>query len=341
MAELGTLTGHAARVLAAPLFHILDQRSLVSYLGAAVFVLFAAVLASARRARVGLRWRAFWRLLARRSVWRHRSALLDYKLYLFNMPLIAFALGYFIVGGAFWADMFGDVLVRLFGPPATTSATTWPLVACIAVLHLLALDLGYWLGHAAMHRSEILWQFHKLHHSAEVMTPATEYRQHPVELILMPTVISLVTGLSFAAVTHWCGTGAAAMGVTGFNAIALVHLLTFHHVRHSHINMPFTGWMGVIFHSPAHHQLHHSNDPAHHNCNMGYVLSVWDWAAGTLRMPRVGGRVTLGVCPSGAEHAGVASALWVPLRDAGRVIARRRRRTARAPAAVLQAANRL
>jgi hypothetical protein len=39
--------------------------------------------------------------------------------------------------------------------------------------------------------------------------------------------------------------------------------------------------------SPAHHQLHHSADPAHFNCNMGASLAIWDWLAGSLRMPSV------------------------------------------------------
>lgn len=320
---LGSLLYDAGSRLSAPLFQTFDQRCLLSYGGALLFVLAAALSIRFRRRHQQFRPRAFLRLVFKRTVWRHRSAVLDYKLYLVNMPLMAFVLGYFIVGNTFWSELFGDWLTRSFGPPATTTGTNWMVVAGIAVAQLLALDLGYWLGHAAMHRSAILWQFHALHHSAEVMTPATEYRQHPVELILMPTVISLVTGLSFAAVTHWFGTGAASMGVTGFNLILLVHLLTFHHLRHSHINMPFTGVMGVIFHSPAHHQLHHSNDPAHFNCNMGYALSIWDWAAGTLRLPRRGGRVTLGIGAKGAEHADVSSALWVPFRDAGRLIARR------------------
>ena len=35
----------------------------------------------------------------------------------------------------------------------------------------------------------------------------------------------------------------------------------------------------------AHHQLHHSDDPAHHDSNYGSCLAVWDWIFGTLVMP--------------------------------------------------------
>ena len=37
--------------------------------------------------------------------------------------------------------------------------------------------------------------------------------------------------------------------------------------------------------SPAHHQIHHSNDFTHFNRNMGSVLAVWDWMFGTLEVP--------------------------------------------------------
>ncbi len=303
-----------------PLTDILDQRSIFSYLGAIFFVFLFIVIVRLRRPHKEIRGRALWRLLTKRSVWLHRSALLDYKLYLFNLPLMAFVLGFFIVSSSFWSNLFTSGLTSLFGPAATTTSTHWGIIAMLAVVQVLALDFGYWLGHAAMHKSPILWQFHKLHHSAEVMTPATEFRQHPVELILMPCVIGVTTGFSYAVTTHWFGTGAVAMGTVGYNIILCVHMLTFHHVRHSHINIPFTGVMGLILHSPAHHQIHHSDNPKHFDRNMGYMLSIWDWLAGTLHMPQPGERVVLGVGHEGEEHDSVANAIWVPFRDAGMLI---------------------
>jgi sterol desaturase/sphingolipid hydroxylase (fatty acid hydroxylase superfamily) len=32
-----------------------------------------------------------------------------------------------------------------------------------------------------MHRIPVLWEFHKVHHSAEVLTPISLYRAHPVD----------------------------------------------------------------------------------------------------------------------------------------------------------------
>jgi sterol desaturase/sphingolipid hydroxylase (fatty acid hydroxylase superfamily) len=309
-----------------PLTDLLDQRSIFSYFGAVFFIFIFIIAVRLRRTRKDIRARALWRLLTKRTVWLHQSALLDYKLYLFNLPLMSFVLGFFIIGSSFWANLFGSGLTMMFGPAVVTTSTQWGVIILLALLQLLALDLGYWLGHAAMHKSEILWQFHKLHHSAEVMTPATEFRQHPVELVLIPCTIGFTTGLSYALTSHWFGTGAVAMGAVGYNMIVCVHMLTFHHIRHSHINIPFTGVMGLILHSPAHHQIHHSDNPKHFDRNMGYMLSIWDWLAGTLHMPQPGERVTLGVGREGEEHDSVTNAIWVPFRDAGRIFGRKVRR---------------
>jgi sterol desaturase/sphingolipid hydroxylase (fatty acid hydroxylase superfamily) len=31
-----------------------------------------------------------------------------------------------------------------------------------------------------------------------------------------------------------------------------------------------------VFISPAQHQLHHSTDPKHYDCNFGAIFSLWD-----------------------------------------------------------------
>ena len=81
----------------------------------------------------------------------------------------------------------------------------------------------------------------------------------------------------------------------------LLYIYLTAQLQHSEIWIPFTGVWGRVFMSPAHHQLHHSADPAHFNCNMGASLAIWDWLAGTLRMPSVEPpRLSFGV--SGHKH---------------------------------------
>eukprot|EP01042_Synura_sphagnicola_P015765 gene15765-19969_t len=109
-----------AETLLLPLINPLSSRSLPSYLAAAFFVFVIVIGVRLRRRRKEIRLKAFWRLLAKRTVWLHRSSLLDYKLYLVNVPLLAFVIGFFIVGADAWADLFTSGLTVLFGSPAET-----------------------------------------------------------------------------------------------------------------------------------------------------------------------------------------------------------------------------
>jgi sterol desaturase/sphingolipid hydroxylase (fatty acid hydroxylase superfamily) len=321
------LTG-IINTLAQPFLDISDQRALLSYLAAVVFLFFAIVLVRLRRRKKDIRLGAFWRLLTWKTVWLHRSAKLDYKLYALNTVLLAFVLGFFTIGSNVWASGMSNVLTTLFGPAPETVKASWWVIVLIATSQILALDFGYWAGHAAMHKSPLLWEFHKVHHSAEVMTPATEFRQHPVELILMPCCMAFTTGIAYAIMAHIFGSGSRMMGSYGYNLINFVHLFTFHHLRHSHINMPFTGIFGRILHSPMHHIIHHSDNPKHFDRNMGYMLSIWDWMAGTLYVPKPGERVTLGIGHEGQSHNSVGNAIWLPFRNAGHRIYRGLRKRA-------------
>lgn len=64
--------------------------------------------------------------------------------------------------------------------------------------------------------------------------------------------------------------------------VALFLLL---HLQHSHVWIPFTGRLGKLILSPAHHQLHHSDNPKHFNRNLGATLAIFDRIGGTLLVP--------------------------------------------------------
>ena len=61
---------------------------------------------------------------------------------------------------------------------------------------VLAIDLAVWLTHYLQHKVVVLWQFHQVHHSAEVLTPMTVYRMHPVDLFFTGFISSSSTSKS-------------------------------------------------------------------------------------------------------------------------------------------------
>ena len=306
-----------------PFGSILDQHDILSYIAAIFFVIGSVIVSRLARRKKKFNIIAVFRLITKKTVWLHRSAKLDYKMYVVNLVLMVFFLGYFTYGLNFWAELFGSWFSQAFGPAYPTHGTNPWVIAGIIVAEILALDFGYWFGHFTMHKSPILWEFHKVHHSAEVMTPATEFRQHPFELIYMPTVIGFFTGLTFAIISHFVGEGSDQFGTTGVALVLIAHMFTFHHLRHSHIHLPFTGLLGRLLHSPMHHIIHHSDNPAHFDRNMGYIFSIWDWIAGTLYVPHKSERVTLGIGHEGALHDTVGNSFWLPVRNAARNIAKR------------------
>ena len=175
--------------------------------------------------------------------------------------------------------------MRALGPHAPTP---WPPLAVLAMAtlaQLLTYELAYWFAHYLFHKIPALWEFHKVHHSAEVMTTFTELRQHPVEIIAFVNLIGLATGVTFGLMTYAFGPGVRPFTLLNGNILIVLFLVTYGHLRHSHMWIAFTGAAGKILQSPAHHQLHHSTDPAHFGKNLGFALALFDWAFGTLAIP--------------------------------------------------------
>jgi sterol desaturase/sphingolipid hydroxylase (fatty acid hydroxylase superfamily) len=143
-------------------------------------------------------------------------------------------------------------------------------------------------------------------------------RQHPVEIISVVNGISLTTGIVFGAMTYVFGPGVGAFTLFNANGALMLFLVTYGHLRHTHIWIAFTGLAGKILVSPAHHQIHHSTNPKHYDKNLGFALSVWDWAFGTLYVPSKTPEVEhFGVTERHEDFATVARVFYRPFLRAG------------------------
>jgi sterol desaturase/sphingolipid hydroxylase (fatty acid hydroxylase superfamily) len=91
------------------------------------------------------------------------------------------------------------------------------------------------------------------------------------------------------------GEGAQVVNPVSANYISMAFWYTILHLRHSELPFYATGMLGKIIQAPAHHQVHHSTNPAHYDKNLGYCLSVWDWAFGTLYVPKPGEKFNYGL----------------------------------------------
>lgn len=302
------------------LFDPADPLCLLWMFCAILFVAGSYVVSRAGRRLVSPR--QFLGFIFAKRVLLHPSALLDYKLFIVNSIVFAGVLSLMIATAPLWRDGTVAVLTAIFGVSTAAGTPSIAILVMTTLLQLLAYDFGYWLGHWMMHIHPVLWEFHKVHHSAEVMTPATEWRQHPVEFVVVPTIYGITSGLTIGVMAYAFGETTQMLSAHGQTLVMLAHLATFHHIRHSHIWIPFTSFWGYLLHSPAHHQIHHSADEKHHGTNMGFMLSIWDWAAGTLCIPKDGERVQLGIGPEGRTHDTVLACYARPCWNAAILIRR-------------------
>ena len=156
-----------------------------------------------------------------------------------------------------------------------------------------------------------------MHHTAEVLSPITNFRVHPVDTILFQNFMAIVIGVTGGALSCVLSTPLSFFNLNGTNVILLAFVFITVHLQHSHIWIAVTGRLGRVLMSPAHHQLHHSDNPIHFDKNFGSCLAVWDWMFGTLHMPSTKReRLVFGVgARAGLTHS-LAEGFVAPFRNA-------------------------
>jgi sterol desaturase/sphingolipid hydroxylase (fatty acid hydroxylase superfamily) len=224
-----------------------------------------------------------------KALWWHPSTRQDYKLYFANFVIGPALLTLLWVNedSVVWA--LNEVLGsrgdnRVNQGAAASTALHWWLRALYTLAIFIAYDLGRFLSHYALHRLPFLWEIHKVHHSAVVMTPMTAYRLHPFEIVIMAATPVLLTGATTWGFNRALGTDISVYTLLGLH-VALALLSFIDNLRHSPVWISYGQRLNRWIISPAHHQLHHSMEERHWGCNMGFSLAIWDRLAGSLIVP--------------------------------------------------------
>ena len=229
--------------------------------------------------------------------------------------------------------LFNDAIRWLTGGfdlQANNPLRTFPMWS-ILLIGFLVRDFVQWWIHRLLHRSERLWEFHKVHHSVREMGFAAHLRYHWMENVVYRTLEYLPLAL---------------LGI-GLYDFFLIHIFTlaWGHYNHSNIRLPgwLTGgllgllagvllvgggldltllpdhgplerlvlvggstavgalllgrWMPYVFNSPEMHIWHHAHDlpeQHRHGVNFGLTLAVWDYLFGTAFVPHDGRDIRLG-----------------------------------------------
>jgi sterol desaturase/sphingolipid hydroxylase (fatty acid hydroxylase superfamily) len=241
-------------------------------------LLAVVVYAVARRRQFS--WRGLGRFLLSPKFWLHPSSRFDAKVVFINAVIRAFLITPWMFSAFALAVSVVGALDGAFGPPVVIPLPRWGIAVLYTVVLFILWDGSRYLLHRLCHEIPALWEFHKVHHSAEVLTPMTLYRVHPVESTLFAVRGVLVTGFTAGLFFYLFRSQAVQLEMLGANAAAFAFNLLGANLRHSQVWLTF-GRFERWFLSPAQHQIHHSAEPTDFNKNYGTWLALWDRLGGT------------------------------------------------------------
>jgi sterol desaturase/sphingolipid hydroxylase (fatty acid hydroxylase superfamily) len=267
------------------LFSLGSHFSLTS-LGAAL--LFACAYFARQRLKRGrrLRWRTLLRALFPRRIVESKSNQADIGYLFFNVFVFGVVFGWAVLSYQSISNGVIAVLVSLFGPISPTTLPAYVPRIVITAMLFLSYELGYWFNHWLSHKVPLLWEFHKVHHSAQVLTPLTNFRVHPVYTWIFANILAFSAAIANGIGNFMFGDTAYQYALSDTNIILVLFIHAYVHLQHSHVWISFRGMLGRILVSPAHHQVHHSDNPKHFDKNFGSCLALWDWMFGTLYVPQ-------------------------------------------------------
>ncbi len=226
----------------------------------------------------------------------------------------------FLTYGVFFAVyvMSGEYIANKLPSFEPLTPNLWVFFGAAFILFLIG-DFANFLSHYLQHRVPLLWELHKVHHSATFLNPLTTGRQHPLGdafdglfgAILKIIPISLLFFLYHLSVVD--------LFILAGSANLIGTLLVLDPLRHSHFPVSF-GPLNQVILSPHMHQLHHSSLPKHWDMNFGNKLSIFDRLFGTIYIPGKNEEIIYGLGkPEEAEYNSFFGAYLGPITKAYRL----------------------
>ena len=166
--------------------------------------------------------------------------------------------------------------------------SVWPMWLQLLVFFIV-LDFVQWITHVLLHRFEVLWRFHQVHHSVKEMGFAAHLRYHWMENILYKPLKVF---------------GVMILGGFEPNQAYIIHFIAIAigHFNHSNIKITW-GPLKYFFNNPVMHLYHHAYalpESKKYGVNFGISLSIWDYIFKTYYIPEDSGSIELGY--NGDEH---------------------------------------
>ncbi len=280
--ELGGLANDVINGLLSPLLYPFDpsRRLFLGFLFIAmVMAFFVYPIYNEKRSIL-----RFLQYFFQKNIWLNVSSKLDFKLLFANSILATAFITPLIVAKLTIIVVVSSGLRTEFGAVENVFMPYWAIIIIFSVAIFIIEDLNRFLLHLCYHRIPLLWEFHKVHHSAEVLTPFTLYRSHPVEIIISRLGSIFVIGAITGVFVYLFPGQLTALEILGVDLLGFIFNALGANLRHSHIPFSF-GRLDYWFISPHMHQIHHSELKQHHDKNFGSCFAIWDRMLGSLYLP--------------------------------------------------------
>ena len=269
--------------------------------------------------------------------WRKKQAIIrkDFWLDAFYMFFNFFLFSLIIYNAAseVVVNLFNDGIKAITGGfdlQAVNPLNSFPFWA-VLIIGFLVRDFIQWWVHRLLHKSDKLWEFHKVHHSVEEMGFAAHLRYHWMENIVYRTLeyiplalLGIDLGQFFVihiftlAWGHYNHSNISVNGkITGgivgglIGIVVSFSLLEVNLLSDPSLVLQIGTLLGFIlfgafvmgpfmkklFNSPEMHIWHHSYDlpeERRYGINFGLTLALWDYIFGTAYIPHTGRDIRLG-----------------------------------------------
>jgi sterol desaturase/sphingolipid hydroxylase (fatty acid hydroxylase superfamily) len=204
-------------------------------------------------------------VLSRKGFW------LD-TFYVFFNDVVVYIIGLFAVCAV--TELIFLKIAGLFGFHSlkVCDITGWNPLLQIAIMFVIQ-DFCEFLAHYLLHRSDVLWTFHKIHHAQETLGAGSTRRFHFVEMFVFKPIIYIPFAMIGYSVADYFLFQITVQNVWGF-------------FTHMNIKVKW-GFINYIVNTPQTHSWHHAkNIPRHYGVNYASILSIWDLMFGTFYLPK-------------------------------------------------------
>ncbi|MBJ7539414.1 sterol desaturase family protein [Marinomonas transparens] len=250
------------------------------------------------------------------QIWWHSSARMDYGVFLLNRFVMALLIPLLPTKIILTSWVFFQSH-QWFGSFQSFSLPTPWVIASFTFCYFIVDDFSRFYLHRLLHKWPILWAFHSVHHSAQVMTPMTVFRTHPIEGVLFFLRSLVVQALCIGVFVFLFPNQVSLYTVFSVSIFTYFFNLLGANLRHSHVSISYGRTLEKVFISPAQHQRHHSSSVKDYDCNFGVVLAIWDRFFGSLRFGHDDQKITFGT-QTVLDKASFVGLYILPCKNAGR-----------------------